>query len=240
MGRLASLLFLLAPLLAGCSPWGMAIGAGATVANTASEERGLGQAVDDNRIMLAIDAKLAGADLGMLSKVDVEVHERRVLLAGRVETQKERIEAVRLAWQVDGVAEVINEIKVAEPEDAGEYMHDIWLAQKLNATLLLDSKVRSVNYNVDCVAGTIYLMGVAQNKAELQRVIDHARDIPYVYQVVSYVRIKSDKPASPKAPTAPSQPPKSQPAKPAPSPAPGATTAAEPAAQPAAQPAATQ
>lgn len=238
MGRLASLLFLLAPLLAGCSPWGMAIGAGATVANTASEERGLGQAVDDNRIMLAIDAKLAGTDLGMLSKVDVEVHERRVLLAGRVETPKERIEAVRLAWQVDGVAEVINEIKVAEPEDAGEYMHDIWLAQKLNATLLLDSKVRSVNYNVDCVAGTIYLMGVAQNKAELQRVIDHARDIPYVYQVVSYVRIKSDKPTSPKAQPvrsqpAQSQPGNSQPAKPAPGLAPATTTAAEPAAQPA-------
>ena len=220
MGRLAPLLLLLSALLAGCSPWGMAIGAGATVANTASEERGLGPAVDDNRIMVAIDAKLAGKDLGMLSKVDVEVHERRVLLAGRVETPALRVEAVRLAWQVDGVAEVINEIKVAEPEDAGEYMHDVWLAQELDAKLLVDSKVRSVNYNVDCVAGTIYLMGVAQNKAELQRVIDHARDIPYVREVVSYVRIKTDKPA------------KAQPAKPPASPQAPATTAAQPAATP--------
>jgi len=202
----------------------MAVGAGATVANTASEDRGLGQAVDDDRIMLAIDAKLAGKDLGMLSKVDVEVHERRVLLAGRVETQALRVEAVRLAWQVDGVAEVINEIKVAEPEDAGEYMHDVWLAQELDAKLLVDSKVRSVNYNVDCVAGTIYLMGVAQNKAELQRVIDHARDIPYVREVVSYVRIKADKPA----------PAKGQPA--APKPPAGPQTPTATAAQPAATP----
>jgi len=224
LGRLAPLLLLLSALLAGCSPWGTAIGAGATVANTASEERGLGPAVDDNRIMVAIDAKLAGKDLGMLSKVDVEVHERRVLLAGRVETPALRVEAVRLAWQVDGVAEVINEIKVAEPEDAGEYMHDVWLAQELDAKLLVDSKVRSVNYNVDCVAGTIYLMGVAQNKAELQRVIDHARDIPYVREVVSYVRIKTDKPAPAKAqPEAP---------KPPASPQAPATTAAQPAATP--------
>jgi osmotically-inducible protein OsmY len=228
LGRLALLFLLLSPLLVGCSPWGMAIGAGATVANTASEERGLGQALDDNRIMLAIDAKLAGKDLGTLSKVDVEVHERRVLLAGRVETPALRVEAVRLAWQVDGVAEVINEIKVAEPLDAGAYLHDVWLAQRLNAALLLDSKVRSVNYNVDCVAGTIYLMGVAQNRAELQRVIDHARDIPYVHQVVSYVRIKSDKPAPSKA-----QPAESQPAKPAPNQQPRATaTAAQPPAAP--------
>ena len=224
MGRLAPLLLLLSALLAGCSPWGTAIGAGATVANTASEERGLGPAVDDNRIMVAIDAKLAGKDLGMLSKVDVEVHEGRVLLAGRVETSALRVEAVRLAWQVDGVAEVINEIKVAEPEDAGEYVHDVWLAQELDAKLLVDSKVRSVNYNVDCVAGTIYLMGVAQNKAELQRVIDHARDIPYVREVVSYVRIKTEKPAPAKAEPAAPKPPAG--------PQTPATTAAQPVATP--------
>ena len=55
-----------------------------------------------------------------------------------------------------------------------------WLAQTLRNELLFDSRVRSINYNIDCVAGTIYLMGVAQNQAELQRVIDHARDISYV------------------------------------------------------------
>lgn len=224
MGRLASLILFLSPLLAGCSPWGMAIGAGATVANTASEERGIGQAVDDNRIMLAIDAKLAETDPGMLAKVDVEVHERRVLLAGKVETAALRVEAVRLAWQVDGVAEVINEIKVAEPQDVGEFMHDVWLAQELDAKLLVDSHVRSVNYNVDCVDGTIYLMGVAQNKAELQRVIDHARDIPYVHQVVSYVRIKSGKP---KPATPPATMPAGKPAKPASGQSPATTTAAQ-------------
>ena len=146
----------------------------------------------------------------MLTKVDVEVHEGRVLLAGRVEKPALRVEAVRLAWQVDGVAQVINEIQVAEPEDVGDYMHDIWQAQRLHATLVLDSKVRAVNYNVDCVGGTIYLMGVAQNKAELQRVIDHARDIPYVNQVVSYVRIKD--PAKPASPPSASRPWKPQPA----------------------------
>ena len=210
MGRLASVLLLLLPVLSGCSPWGMAIGAGATVASTALEERGLGGAVDDNRIMLAIDSKLLGTDPGMLTKVDVEVHEGRVLLAGRVEKPALRVEAVRLAWQVDGVKQVINEIQVAETEDVGDYVHDIWQAQRLHATLVLDSQVRAVNYNIDCVGGTIYLMGVAQNKAELQRVIDHARDIPYVRQVVSYVRIKE--PAKPAA----SQPAKPAPAQPAP------------------------
>ena len=169
MSRLAYLVVVAAPLLAGCSPWGVAVGAGATAATAASQERGFGQAVDDNRIGLAIQAKLLDTGIGMLKKVDVEVHEARVLLAGRVETPALRIEAVRLAWQVDGVAEVINEIQIAEPVDTGQYMHDVWLAQQLRNKLLVDAKVRSVNYNIDCVAGTIYLMGVAQDQVELQR-----------------------------------------------------------------------
>jgi len=179
-------------LLGGCSPWGIAIGAGATAANAASEERGFGQAVDDNRIALAVQAKLLGADGGLLRKVDVEVREQRVLLAGRVEARSMRVEAARLAWEVDGVKEVINQVAVADTLDTGEYLHDLWIAQKLGAVLLVDAHVRSINYNIDCVAGTIYLMGIAQDQAELQRVIDHARDIPYVRQVVSYVRLKGD------------------------------------------------
>jgi osmotically-inducible protein OsmY len=179
-------------LLSGCSYWGIAIGAGATTANAASEERGFGQAVDDNRIALAIQARLLAADAGLLREVDVEVRERRVLLAGRVEARAMRIEAARLAWEVDGVEEVINQVVVADTLDTGDYLHDLWLAQKLMIVLLADAHVRSINYNIDCVAGTIYLMGVAQDQAELQRVIDHARDIPYVRQVVSYVRLKGD------------------------------------------------
>jgi osmotically-inducible protein OsmY len=179
-------------VLAGCSPLGLAVGAGATAATAAKEERGFGQAVDDNRIGIAIQAKLFGAGNGMLRKVDVEVHEQRVLLAGRVEKPAMRVDAVRLAWEVGGVSEVIDQIKVAEPQGFGGYMHDVWLAQKLRAVLLVDDRIRSINYNVDCVAGTIYLMGVAQDHMELQRVIDHARDIPYVREVVNFVRLKND------------------------------------------------
>ena len=210
MSRLAYLVVVAAPLLAGCSPWGVAVGAGATAATAASQERGFGQAVDDNRIGLAIQAKLLDTGIGMLKEVDVEVHEARVLLAGRVETPALRIEAVRLAWQVDGVAEVINEIQIAEPVDMGQYMHDVWLAQQLRNKLLVDAKVRSVNYNIDCVAGTIYLMGVAQDQVELQRVIDHARDISYVSRVVGHVRLKND-PVRQGAP-APQKPGTTQPA----------------------------
>ncbi len=170
----------------------MTIGGGATAATAATEERGFGQAVNDNGIFLGISNDLLAAGNGMLLHVDVEVHEGRVLLAGRVEKPEMRVLAVRLAWQQANVVEVIDQIRVAEPETLGEYAHDVWLAQELRNSLLIDDAVSSINYNVDCVAGTIYLMGVAQNQAELQRVVDHARDISYVRGVVSFVRLKND------------------------------------------------
>jgi osmotically-inducible protein OsmY len=179
-------------LLAGCSPLDMTISGGATVATAASEERGLGQAVNDNGITVGIANAMLQTDPGLVITVDVEVHEGRVLLAGQVDRPEDRVTAVRLAWQQPNVVEVINEIKVTKSETVGEYLHDVWLAQTLRNDLLFDSRVRSINYNVDCVAGTIYLMGVAQNQAELQRVIDHARDISYVRNVVSFVRLKND------------------------------------------------
>jgi osmotically-inducible protein OsmY len=179
-------------LLAGCSPWDMALGGGATAATAASEERGFGQSVNDNGIMLGITNAMLQTDPSMVVQVDVEVHEGRVLLAGRVDKPETRVTAVRLAWQQPNVVEVIDQIKVAESESVGDYAHDVWLAQTLRNILLLDNHVRSINYNVDCVAGTIYLMGVAQDQAELQRVIDHARDISYVHGVVSFVRLKND------------------------------------------------
>ncbi len=38
----------------------------------------------------------------------------------------------------------------------------------------------------------VYLIGVAQDQAELDRVMAHAKDVQYVRRVVNYVRLKDD------------------------------------------------
>jgi osmotically-inducible protein OsmY len=197
--RIPSLLFaglaaaLLPPALAACSPVGAAVGAGAAVGLGATEERGLGQSVEDKVIWLEINRRWLARDAALFQRVDLQVHEGRVLLTGMVEAPETRIEAVRLAWQAEGVGEVINEIRIAEePRSFSDYLQDGWLARQLEMKILLDERIRSINYSIDAVDSVIYLMGVAQDEAELQRVIDHARDIPYVRRVVSYVRLRED------------------------------------------------
>lgn len=190
---------LLAAALGACSPTGMAVGAGAMVATAASEERGLGGAIDDAAIQAEINGLWLGHDLEMYSAVDMTVREGRVLLTGEAPTPQARVDAVRLAWQADGVKTVINEIQVDDTATLFDQAADMAIAKKLETRLLFDRKVRSINYTVDVVNGTVYLMGVAQSVETLNRALAYARDMRGVRNVVSHVRIKGEA-ARPQAP----------------------------------------
>jgi osmotically-inducible protein OsmY len=178
--------------LAACSPIGMAVGAGATAANMAMEERGFGNAVRDNVIWADINGRLLNDSAKLFLKVNLQVQEGRVLLTGFVQKPEDRVEATRIAWEPDGVREVINSIQLGRSRDLGDIGQDQFLVQEITLKLLLDRDIRQSNYSVDCIRSTVYLMGVARTPAELQRVIDHVRDVPYVRAVVNHVRVRTD------------------------------------------------
>jgi hypothetical protein len=97
---------------------------------------------------------------------------------------------VRLAWKPKGVKQVINEIRVAKGGGVTGYARDTWITSRLRAAITFNRDIQSINYSIDTVQGTVYLMGVAQNQQELNRVVEIARTIPDVKQVVSYVKIQ--------------------------------------------------
>lgn len=184
------LLLVVAPLLGGCV--GLAVGAVATSGVSIAEERSLGEQVDDLTITFDISQRFTQfneTNDGALSGVSLDVTEGRVLLTGNVAEARLRMEAVRLAWQAEGVAEVRNEIDV-DPANAGSTsLADIAISNELRALLLFDSDVSKINFNVETVDRVVYITGIAKDDAELERVLNHARTISGVEEVVSYVRI---------------------------------------------------
>lgn len=178
--------------LAACSPVGTAIGAAAFTADLATQERGLYQGLDDHRMWIAINGRFLAADLEVAQFVHLQVQEGRVLLSGVVPTQGQRLTAVKAAWEEPGVREVINHIQVAEERDLGQVAQDEYLARRVWLKLFIDRAVRANNYSVECIDDVVYLIGVGQDRTEIQRVIDHARDVAYVRDVKSYVRVKTD------------------------------------------------
>lgn len=184
---------LLSGLLAGaCSVGGAVVSAGAGTAVMASQERGFQGAMNDTRIRMDINHLWFQESETLFRHVNLQVQEARVLLSGNVEQPEMRVTAARLAWQVKGVRAVINEITVTDKSSLTSAARDTWITTELKAKLLVDLEIDAINYSIETVNQVIYLIGLAQNEAELQRVIAHAKDIPYVRQVVSHVTLKDD------------------------------------------------
>ncbi|MBM3492230.1 MAG: BON domain-containing protein [Alphaproteobacteria bacterium] len=185
-------LLLGAGTLASCSAPAVVGGAATSVALAAAQERSLGTIIDDTTIRIQINHLLLQASEKLFLAVDLEVVEGRVLLHGTVSAPDDRVEATRLAWQAQGVKEVLNELQVTDRGGVIDYAKDTWIGAQLRAKLLGDGNVADINFNVVVVNSTVYIMGVARSQTELERVTNHARTIRGVEKVVSYVRVKSD------------------------------------------------
>ncbi|MDR3439641.1 BON domain-containing protein [Telmatospirillum sp.] len=168
------------------------VGSAATVGVGAAEERGFEGAVDDTKIRTAINNLWFSEDLEVFRDITLTINEGRVMLTGSVKKPETRVEAVRLAWQAAGVRQVIDEIQVEDKSGFADYASDVWIANKLRTRLMFDSKIKNINYTTDVVNGVVYLMGIAQDQDELDRVIAYARDTSDVKRVVSHVVLKND------------------------------------------------
>ena len=187
--RLFGLLIMIAamPALIGCT--GAVVGAGAAAGVAAFEERTIGTVADDTKI--AAQIRLAIMDRGpdYALKIGIEVFEGRVLLTGLVPTENMRAEAVQKSWSISGVKDVLNEIQISSGSLIGT-ARDAWISTQLTTRIAMDEKIYSINYVIETVGGVVYLLGIAQNQMELNRVIAHSRNLKYVKKVISHVRLK--------------------------------------------------
>lgn len=175
-----------------CTPVGTVVGAGAAVGVTAAQERGIDGALSDTAIRLDINRRWFAVSRDLFHGVGLQVQEGRVLLSGSVPDPETRLQVIRLTWLAPGVREVINEIEIADRTSLSDIARDFWIIAQLKTKLLVDKRVLSLNYSIETVNRAVYLMGVAQNRAELERVVGHAKEIPYVRRVVTYVLLKDD------------------------------------------------
>ena len=191
-GRGAALLAVIMLAVSACSPVGVAVGTGATVAVAAAEERGVSGALADTRIRLAINDAWLRESSELFTSVGLQIYEGRVLLSGIVPDQAMSDRATKLAWQPEGVRTVINEIVVGEGRGLETAARDTWVTTQVKAQLLLDKNVDAINYSTRTVAGSVFLLGIAQDQEELDRVFEIVRNTRYVNRVVNHVLLRDD------------------------------------------------
>ncbi len=197
--HIALVALLSAPVLAGCVE--TAVTAGAATGVAAVQERGIKGAVSDTAIRTEINHLWIQRSEQILVDFNLQIHEGRVLVTGATKDPQLRADAIQLAWKADGVREVINEVEVTEEGGIVNYARDTAIQSELNARLLFTRGIQSVNYSIETVNGVVYILGVAQDRAEIDRVLEIARNLANVKRVVSHVLLKDDpkrfaKPAS--------------------------------------------
>ena len=154
------------------------------------EERSFNNYIEDGIILAQLKNLYFSNNEIIFFNVSVDVMEGRILLTGAVEQIDQRIEATKLAWGIEGVNEVINEIQISNDEDILDYADDLVMKTKINAKLLLEKNILSLNYSIEVVNGVVYLIGIAQNQKELDAVIEISKKTYGVTSVISYVRLK--------------------------------------------------
>ena len=162
----------------------------------ASQERGVGGAVDDLTIKTDIEKQLSKADPRLQEGITTTVYGGRVLLTGRVASQETKMNAEQVASRVHDVRALYDEIEVAPGAGAWDDAKDAWITARVRSELVFDADVRSVNYTIDTANGSVYLIGSARSQAELDRAAQIARYVPGVKRVVSYVEIRSGSPVA--------------------------------------------
>jgi len=187
VGQRLCVLGMLLAVVSGCAS--AAVGAGAAVGVAALEERDLKTVATDTAAAAKVRLKMVDAGEKYVTSIGIEVFEGRVLLTGAVPDEAMLVEAIREAWKVEGVKDVLNEIQVS---DSGfvDMAKDSWVTAQLTSKLTLDRSVHAINYAIETVNGTVYLIGIALDQSELDRVVAHARSIGYVRRVISHVRVK--------------------------------------------------
>ena len=177
-------------LIANCAQ--VATGTAVKVVTVNQEDRSIGEFVDDTIIKTLIKNTYFDQNEKLFFNIDVEVSQGRVLLTGTIENIDLKIEATRIAWGVKGVQTVINEIQISNSDNIINFADDLVISTKVKGKLILNENVNSLNYSIETVNKLVYIIGIAGSEDERELVINIAREVYGVEQVIDYISIKTD------------------------------------------------
>lgn len=195
LGKLCIKLLLIgciSSMLSGCLPVIFTGAAGSVV--ELAKDRKAGDALTDVRISTAIKGQLVKKGFRALyTKIKIEVIQGRVLLTGVIEKEEDAITAVQVAWEQEGVIEVINELTVNKSSrkfNLVQYTRDTMITSQIKSKTFMNRDIKFVNYTVITLNDVVYLFGIARSEEELEKVAAIAAGIHGVEKVVSHVKVQ--------------------------------------------------
>ena len=182
------LIFLFLNSCIGTSSKGV-FGSGVSIA---FDPRTLGTQIDDSIMDKILDAKLINMNKNYVISVKTKVLDGRIFITGKVDTPEEKLKITKLAWEIKGTRSVRNDLKIKEKFNFKQSAKDILITSQLRSAMIFNKKIKAVNYNIDTYKKKIYVYGIAEDRDERSEVINEAKQILDVEDVVASILLLED------------------------------------------------
>ena len=113
-------------------------------------------------------------------------------MTGKVNNPEEKLQITKSAWETAGARSVKNDIKIKEEFNFKRSAKDLLITSQLRTALVLNKNIKSANYNIDTYKKKIFIYGIATTSDERKEVINEAKQIVDVKEVVASILLVED------------------------------------------------
>lgn len=175
-------------LLQGCITTAVVTTA-AVAGKVATDPRSAGTQVDDEILEEKVAQNLNNdAQLKTETRINIVVYNGKVLLIGQAPNYTAAETAKNIAAGVEGVKEVVNEIRTGEVIRASQVAIDSWITTTIKSKLLLNGEVKTTEVKVITENGEVFLIGkLSHTQADAAtEVARNVRGVSKVVKVITY------------------------------------------------------
>ena len=160
-----------------------------TGVSIAFDPRSVGTQIDDSIMQKSLSAKIILLDKSYFLSIKSKVLDGRIFLTGKVNNPEEKLKLTKLAWEIQGVRSVRNDIKVKEKFNFKQSAKDILITSQLRTALIISKKIKATNYQIDTYKKKIYIYGIAITSEEKDLVLKEAKEILDVEDVIASIML---------------------------------------------------
>ena len=164
-------------------------GTGVTIA---MDPRTLGTQIDDSIMDKSLDTKLLATNKSYLLSVKTKIIDGRIFITGKVDTVEEKLNITKMAWEIKGARSVKNDLKIKDQFNFKQSAKDILITSQLRSALIFNKNTKAVNYNIDTYKQKIYIYGIAETSDERDEVVEEAKQILDVEDVIASILLVED------------------------------------------------
>ena len=164
-------------------------GTGVTVA---LDPRSLGTQIDDSIMQKNLSTRLALNEKSYLISINVKVIDGRIFITGKVDDPEEKLKITKLAWETKGARSVKNDIRIKEEFNFSQSAKDLLITSQLRTALIFNKQIKASNYQIDTYKKKIYIYGIALTSDERKKVINEAKEILDVENVIASILLVED------------------------------------------------